>query len=64
MFWAPLLSMICMTLTIILVVNNLQSLSGSDSRVVKMIPWFIAACALAGYGMSLKRGMKVAVIKK
>ncbi|HDU1553944.1 TPA: APC family permease [Klebsiella pneumoniae] len=63
-FWAPLLSMICMTLTIILVVNNLQSLSGSDSRVVKMIPWFIAACALAGYGMSLKRGMKVAVIKK
>ena len=58
-FWAPLLSMICMTITIILVVNNLQSLSGSDSSIVKWIPWFIAGCALAGYGMSMKRGVKV-----
>jgi len=58
-FWAPLLSMMCMSVTIILVVNNLQSLSGSDSSVVKMIPWFIAGCALMGYGMSLKRNFKV-----
>lgn len=58
-FWAPLLSMVCMSVTIILVVNNLQSLSGSDSSVVKMIPWFIAGCALMGYGMSLKRNFKV-----
>ncbi|KJV48992.1 amino acid permease [Pantoea sp. BL1] len=58
-FWAPLLSMVCMSVTIILVVNNLQSLSGSDSSVVKMIPWFIAGCAVLGYGMSLKRGVKV-----
>ncbi|WP_058962177.1 APC family permease [Type-E symbiont of Plautia stali] len=57
-FWAPLLSMVCMSVTIILVVNNLQSLSGSDSSVVKMIPWFIAGCALMGYGMSLKRNFK------
>ncbi len=58
-FWAPLLSMVCMSVTIILVVNNLQSLSGSDSSVVKMIPWFIAGCALMGYGMSLKRNFKI-----
>ncbi|KJV30127.1 APC family permease [Pantoea sp. SM3] len=58
-FWAPLLSMVCMSVTIILVVNNLQSLSGSDSSVVKMIPWFIAGCAVLGYGMSLKRRVKV-----
>jgi Amino acid transporters len=60
-FWAPLLSMVCMTITIILVVNNLQSLSGSDSSVVKWIPWLIAGCALAGYGMSIKRGVKLRV---
>ncbi|MDE8557984.1 APC family permease [Pantoea vagans] len=58
-FWAPLLSMVCMTITIILVVNNLQSLSGSDSGIIKWIPWFIAGCALAGYGMSIKRGVKL-----
>jgi amino acid transporter len=58
-FWAPLLSMVCMSVTIILVVNNLQSLSGSDSSVVKLIPWFIAGCALMGYGMSHKRNFKV-----
>ncbi|WP_313679453.1 APC family permease [Pantoea vagans] len=58
-FWAPLLSMLCMAITIILVVNNLQSLSGSDSSLVKWIPWFIAGCALAGYGMSIKRGVKL-----
>ncbi|PEI05869.1 amino acid permease [Pantoea agglomerans] len=58
-FWAPLLSMVCMTITVILVVNNLQSLSGSDSGIIKWIPWFIAGCALAGYGMSIKRGVKL-----
>jgi amino acid transporter len=62
-FWAPLLSMLCMAITIILVVNNLQSLSGSDSSAVKWIPWFIVGCALAGYGMSFKRSMKVAYKK-
>lgn len=59
-FWAPLLSMICMAITIILVVNNLQSLSGSDSSMVKWIPWFIVGCVLAGYSVSFKRGMKAA----
>lgn len=62
-FWAPLLSMICMGITIILVVNNLQSLSGSDASTVKWIPWFIFSCALAGYGMSFKRSMKTACRK-
>lgn len=60
-FWAPLLSIVCMFFTIILVINNLQSLSGSDSGIVKGIPWFIAVCALAGYGMSMKRGVKVRI---
>ena len=57
-FWAPLASMFCMGVTIILVINNLQSLSGSDAEGVKLIPWLIAACALIGYGLSLKRGVR------
>ncbi|RNM04269.1 APC family permease [Dickeya undicola] len=58
-FWAPLLSIVFMSVTIILVVSNLQTLSGSDSVVVKTIPWFIAACALAGYYMSSMRTVKI-----
>ncbi len=58
-FWAPLASIFCMGATIILVVNNLQSLSGNQSEAVKLIPWLIAACALPGYGLSLRRGVRV-----
>lgn len=54
-FWAPLLALTAMSITIILVINNLQILSGSDSKLVQLIPWFIAACSAAGYVMSVKR---------
>lgn len=54
-FWAPLLSMIFMAVTLVLVINNLQMLSGSDSTAVQLIPWLIAACAIAGYLLSIKR---------
>lgn len=58
--WAPLLSLIFMTITIVLVVNNLQVLSGSDSTLVRFIPWFIAGFALLGYVGSLKRRILLA----
>ena len=58
-FWAPLASIICMAITIVLVINNLQSLSGSHSPLVKLIPWLIAASALVGYGLSLKRSLRL-----
>ena len=54
-FWAPALSMAAMLITIILVINNLNLLSGSDSVLVKLIPWFIALCAAAGYVVSLRK---------
>lgn len=57
--WAPLLSMISMSVTIIMVVNNLQSLSGTQSNGIKMIPWLITALAVAGYFMSHKKSLKV-----
>jgi amino acid transporter len=57
-FWAPLLSMAGMLITVILVVNNLQILSGSDSKAVQLVPWLIAACAIAGYMMSIKRRVR------
>lgn len=53
--WAPLLSLFCMFATIILVINNLQLLSGSDSKLVQFIPWLIAGCGVAGYLMSIRR---------
>lgn len=54
-FWAPLAALIAMSATIILAVNNLQLISGSDSKMVQFIPWFIALCAGAGYLVSVKR---------
>jgi len=59
-FWAPLLSVLSMAATIILVVNNMQSLTGSDSIIAKVIPWAIAACAFAGYAVAFKRDIKSA----
>ncbi|ARU94412.1 APC family permease [Tatumella citrea] len=60
-FWAPVLSFICMAITIILVINNLQTLSGSDSEVITLIPWFILACVVAAYLLSARRTVKVSV---
>lgn len=54
-FWAPLLAIIFMLITIVLVIDNLQLISGSDSALIKFIPWFIAACACTGYVMSGRR---------
>ncbi|KQN64096.1 amino acid permease [Erwinia sp. E602] len=59
-FWAPLLALIAMAATLILVINNLQLLSGSDSNWVQIIPWFIAICALAGYGLSRRQRAAIA----
>ncbi|BBV77158.1 APC family permease [Klebsiella electrica] len=53
--WSPLMSIACMLMAIILVINNLQLISGSDSPLIRFIPWFIACCACAGYIMSAKR---------
>ncbi|GLR09346.1 amino acid transporter [Mixta theicola] len=58
-FWAPVLSMAAMLITIVLVIDNLQLLSGSDSVLVKLIPWFIALCAAGGYVVSLRRQLRV-----
>lgn len=57
-FWAPLFSILSMAATIILVINNMQSLVGSDSVMAKLIPWGIAAAALCGYGVAAKRDLK------
>ncbi|MNG55539.1 Putrescine importer PuuP [compost metagenome] len=54
-FWAPLTALIAMSVTIIMAINNLQLISGSDSTWVQFIPWFIALCAGCGFLMSLKR---------
>lgn len=54
-YWAPLAALTAMSITIILAINNLQVLSGSDSKLVPYIPWFIAICASTGYVMSVKR---------
>ncbi|WP_455818297.1 APC family permease [Pseudomonas cerasi] len=62
-FWAPLLALTGMSVTIILVVNNLQILSGSDSKLVQVIPWLIAVCSAAGYVMSVRRGPRAAGVK-
>lgn len=37
-FWAPLITLSAMSVTIILVINNLQLLSGSDSKLVQLVP--------------------------
>lgn len=54
-FWAPLLALIGMSVTLIMMVMNLQLLSGSDAPQVQLIPWGIAACAVAGYVLSRRR---------
>jgi hypothetical protein len=41
------MSIACMLMAIILVINNLQLISGSDSPLIRFIPWFIACCACA-----------------
>ncbi|MCU8588846.1 amino acid transporter [Erwinia pyrifoliae] len=50
-----LIALSAMSVTFILVVNNLQRLSGSDSKRVRTIPWFIAISCAEGYMMSIKR---------
>lgn len=54
-FWAPLLAIVAMTVTLVMMLNNLQVLSGSDSGLVAAIPWLIALCAGGGYLLSMRR---------
>ncbi|GAA0473212.1 MULTISPECIES: APC family permease [Tatumella] len=57
--WAPVLSFICMAATIVLVINNLQTLSGSHSLLVSLIPWIILVCLVVSYFLSTRRTVKV-----
>ncbi|MBJ3813866.1 APC family permease [Shimwellia pseudoproteus] len=53
--YAPLLSLCFMAGTIVLVVENLQLLSGSDSRLIMGIPWLILLCVALGYLLAWRR---------
>jgi len=50
-----------MVVTIILVINNLQTLSGSDSKIITLIPWFILVCGVSAYLLSARRKVKVSI---
>ncbi len=54
-FWAPLLALLGMSATLMMMVTNLPLLSGSDAPQIELIPWGIAACAVAGYVLSRRR---------
>lgn len=54
----PVLSFICMLVTITLVINNLQILSGTDSEIITLIPWFILICVVATYLLSARWQVK------
>jgi len=53
-FWAPLISLVFMVITLVMVINNLQLISGSDSKLVQFVPWLIAGCGIGGYLLSIK----------
>ncbi|NIF22112.1 APC family permease [Candidatus Pantoea multigeneris] len=54
-FWAPLAALVLMGITLVMMVENLQLMSGSDSVLIRFIPWLIALCALLGYMLSWRR---------
>ncbi|WP_017348160.1 APC family permease [Pantoea sp. A4] len=54
-FWAPLGALVLMGITLVMMVENLQLMSGSDSVLIRFIPWLIALCALLGYMLSWRR---------
>lgn len=54
-FWAPLGALVLMGITLVMMVENLQVMSGSDSVLIRFIPWLIALCALLGYMLSWRR---------
>lgn len=47
-FISPLLAVIGMITVLILVIQNIGTLSGSDSPVIQLIPWFVFGCAILG----------------
>lgn len=57
--WAPLLAMAAMSITLVMMIDNLQVLSGSDSTLVRYIPWLLVACGAAGYVLSLRRRVPI-----
>lgn len=67
-FIAPFLSIIGMISVLILVLQNIQTLSGSDSPVIQMVPWVVFGCVAFGFVwaqlMKLKNPEKFNVLKK
>ncbi|MFW1754878.1 APC family permease [Acinetobacter wanghuae] len=45
---APLLALIGMAIVLVLVIQNLGTLSGSESPLIQIIPWFVFGCAIFG----------------
>ena len=45
---APLLALVGMVAVLVLVIQNIGTLSGSDSPIIQFIPWFVFGCAVLG----------------
>lgn len=45
---APLLALVGMVTVLVLVIQNIGTLSGSDSPIIQLIPWFVFGCAVFG----------------
>lgn len=46
--FAPLLAVVGMATVLVLVIQNIGTLSGSESPLIQIIPWFVFGCALFG----------------
>ena len=51
-FWstliAPLIAILGMSAILVLVIQNLDTLSGIESPIIKLLPWFVFGCAIFG----------------
>ncbi|MCE9733513.1 MULTISPECIES: APC family permease [Pectobacterium] len=47
--WAPIISTVAMLSALIMVVRNVDVLSGSSSQIVSLLPWGVFGIALLGY---------------
>lgn len=45
---APLLALVGMVVVLVLVIQNIGTLSGSNSPLIQFIPWFVFGCAVLG----------------
>lgn len=45
---APLVAIVGMSTILVLVLQNLSTLSGIDSPIIQLVPWFVFGCAIFG----------------